>query len=355
VEGADCFDFAARIPGGAVNLLWLDGPYNMGKAEWDSFATDAACLDFYRRVFAEAARVLAPNGSLYVCTSTALGARMECTIAERFTVLNNIRWAKPSGSTKAEMFDKEICRAFFPSSETIIFAEQLGADGVAMGASGYTGAVDEMRGFVFEPLRAYLDGERLRAGFDRAACDRACGNQMAGHYFSRVQWALPTDANYQRLRDAFNARGGAYLRKDYAYLRKDYEELRKDYEYLRKDYEELRRHFSVSTAVPYTDTWTYATVGAQDGKHLCEKPAAMLRDVIAASSRDGDVVCDWFGGSFVAGEQAILQGRRFLGCDTDPEWARRGMARIERAEREPHRSGQPIVAVGRHPAQGLLL
>jgi DNA modification methylase len=106
VEAADCFDFAARIPAGAVSLLWLDGPYWMDKAAWDTFPGEGAFLAFYRRLFVEAARILAPNGSLYVCTSTAMAARLEVTVAERFEVLNSIHWAKPPGSTKAEMFDK---------------------------------------------------------------------------------------------------------------------------------------------------------------------------------------------------------------------------------------------------------
>ena len=81
----------------------------------------------------------------------------------------------------------------------------------------------------------------------------------------------------------------------------------------------------------------------------------MLRDVIAASSRPGDVVCELFMGSGVGGEQAALQGRRYLGCDADPEWARRALARIERAEREPHAAGKPVRVAKAAPAQGSLL
>ena len=33
------------------------------------------------------------------------------------------------------------------------------------------------------------------------------------------------------------------------------------YEDLRLEYEDLRRPFSVSAEVPYTDVWTYPTVG----------------------------------------------------------------------------------------------
>ena len=85
--------------------------------------------------------------------------------------------------------------------------------------------------------------------------------------------------------------------------------------HLRREYEDLRRPFNVSASVPYTDVWTYPTVQAYSGKHPCEKPREMMRDIINASSRPGDVVLDCFLGSGVTGEQAVALGRRFIGIE----------------------------------------
>jgi site-specific DNA-methyltransferase (adenine-specific) len=170
-------------------------------------------------------------------------------------------------------------------------------------------------------LRAYLDGERERAGFDRKACDEACGNQMAGHYFSRIQWALPTRANYEKLRVAFNARGGDYLRREY-------DDLRREYDDLRREYDDLRRPFSVTADVPYTDVWTFPTVGGYKGKHPCEKPQAMLRHIIAASSRPNAVVLDPFAGSGSTGEAALALGRQFIGIEMSEHWVQKARERI---------------------------
>ncbi len=46
-----------------------------------------------------------------------------------------------------------------------------------------------------------------------------------------------------------------------------------------------------------------------------QKPEALLRRIIAASSEEGDVVCDLFSGSGTAAVVAAAMGRRFLTCD----------------------------------------
>lgn len=46
-----------------------------------------------------------------------------------------------------------------------------------------------------------------------------------------------------------------------------------------------------------------------------QKPEALLRRVIAASSREGDIVADFFGGSGTTAAVATQLGRRYLSCD----------------------------------------
>ena len=330
--------FIDRLPDGCVSLMTLDFPYYGVKDDaWDNaWESPEAFIAWMGSVLVPCRRVLAPNGSIYVFAAPqvrgglTMATRVECEVARHFSVLQRITWQKPEGSTKAEMFDKDTCRAFFPASEVIIFAEQPGADLLALGESQYGAKCDEIRGFVFEPLRAYLDGERERAGVSRKDCDLACQNQMSGHYFSRVQWALPTAEKYAALRRLFNARGGnEFLRKDYEFLRKDYEFLRKDYEELRSEYESLRRPFSVSPEVPYTDVWTYETVNTYPGKHPCEKPPRMARDIVRASSREGGLVADFFCGSGAFLAAAVAEGRRAIGCDMDPHWAEQARGRCD--------------------------
>lgn len=336
--------FADRLPAGCVNLLVLDPPYYGMKDEaWDNvWPSEETFLTWIGEQCARWRRVLAPNGSLYVFAKpqatrrgATMASRVEAMLAEHFAVLNQITWRKPNlvDNKCPPKCGNDLQRNFVGFSERVIFAEQYGADSKAMGEAQYDARCDELRGFVFEPIRAYLDEERERAGLSRAQVDAALGNQMSGHYFSRSQWTLPTEPNYEKMRAAFNralgARGRALLGKPHDVLAKEYEALAREYQVLRREYDDLkaefqrlRRPFSVSAKVPYTDVWDYPTVGHYKGKHPCEKPRDMAHDIVAASSRPGDVVADFFSGSGQFLGEAVRLGRRAIGCDMDERWAR---------------------------------
>lgn len=42
----DCFDFLDSVDDGSVNLAVIDPPYDMKKADWDTFDSHDAFLDF---------------------------------------------------------------------------------------------------------------------------------------------------------------------------------------------------------------------------------------------------------------------------------------------------------------------
>lgn len=322
--------FLDAQPDGSADLIVCDGPYCRVKGDaWDrAWKTADAFLAWMGGILERFRRVLAPNGSLYVFASPEMGAQVEVEVRRWFTALNNIRWAKAKGRHLAAC--KEDLRSYFPASETVIFAEQRGSDSVAMGEAGRAAKCDEVRGFVFEPLRAYLDGERRRAGLERGDIDGAWqawkGGKggMSSHWFSASQWALPAAKNYEWLRALFNARGGDLLARPW-------EDLRREYETLRAQYESLRRPFTVSAQVPYTDVWDFPTVPHYRGKHSCEKPPELIRHIIEASSRPGGRILDPFCGSGVTGEQGILAGRVVTLNDGDATWAERARERCERA------------------------
>ena len=322
----DCLEVLPTLAASSVDLILTDPPYYKVKSEWwdRQWDTAAGFLSWLDGVLAEFYRVLKPNGSLYLFASPKMAARAEVLTAERFSVLNRITWQKHDGTYNRgglwSRADKDTLRRFFEQKEEIIFAEHYGADGYAKGEAGYSAKCDELRGFVFEPLRAYLAGERDRAGlttrqvaeeFQKRTGSRTVTG-MAGHWLERVQWTLPTAENYQWLRETFSR-------------------LNHGGEYLRREYEDLRRPFNVTADVPYTDVWTFPTVQTYPGKHPAEKPQALLRHIIAASSKPGAVVLDAFAGSGSTGIAALDMGRRFIGIDKDTEWAEYARARITKA------------------------
>jgi site-specific DNA-methyltransferase (adenine-specific) len=63
----NAFDFLKSIPAESVHLIFADPPYNIKKAEWDSFESQKKYIDWSMEWIKEAERILHPTGSLYVC------------------------------------------------------------------------------------------------------------------------------------------------------------------------------------------------------------------------------------------------------------------------------------------------
>ena len=345
----DCLSVMAGMEPDTFDAIVTDPPYYKVKGEaWDrQWNTPAGFLQWLDGVLAEFYRLLKPNGSLYLFASPKMAARVEVLTGERFNVLNRIRWIKDAGWHKKA--EKEALRSYLSPWEEIIFAEHYGADGYAKGEAGYAAKCDELRGFVFEPLRAYLDDERRRAGVSKEDINEALGFRrmggMAGrHYFSVSQWQLPTEEHYHKMRSTMSRlnHGGQYLRREYEDLRREYEDLRREYEDLRREYEDLRRPFNVTADVPYTDVWTFPTVQYYPGKHPCEKPQQLLRHIIEASTNPGAVVLDAFMGTGSTGLACRDTGRRFVGIEQSAEYVKIARRRIDSTTSQPRQLVIPL-------------
>lgn len=71
-----------------------------------------------------------------------------------------------------------------------------------------------------------------------------------------------------------------------------------------------------------TDVWELpilSTVAKERTGYHWQKPEALLDRIVRASSNEGDLVADFFCGSGTALVVAKRLGRRYLGCDVDPE------------------------------------
>ena len=71
-----------------------------------------------------------------------------------------------------------------------------------------------------------------------------------------------------------------------------------------------------------TDTWWHTIVPTQGRERTgypTQKPLGVLRRIVQASSRPGDLVLDFFAGSGTTGEACLETNRRFLLVDANPE------------------------------------
>jgi site-specific DNA-methyltransferase (adenine-specific) len=89
---ADAVHLLAALPSGSVDLVVTDPPYNISKADWDTFASLDVYTAWCDQWMAEIARVLAPHGSAYVCGFSEILAEVKAKSARRFAGCKWLIW-----------------------------------------------------------------------------------------------------------------------------------------------------------------------------------------------------------------------------------------------------------------------
>lgn len=63
----DAISWLKKLQSESADLIFADPPYNINKAEWDTFASQQVYLRWSLKWIKEASRVLKPHGTLYIC------------------------------------------------------------------------------------------------------------------------------------------------------------------------------------------------------------------------------------------------------------------------------------------------
>ncbi|MGH1593927.1 DNA-methyltransferase [Yersinia proxima] len=323
IINADSLRYIKTLPDNCIDLIATDPPYFRVKScKWDNqWESESAYLAWLDELLAEFWRVLKSSGSLYMFCGSRLAADTEILVRGRFNVLNHIIWAKPSGPWRR--MHKEDLRSYFPATERIIFADHYAGPFTPKGST-YADKCKTLKQNVFKPLIDYFRLARASLGVSAKAINEATGRQMSSHWFSESQWQLPNAEQYAVLQTLFSRiavekHQQRILSKPHHDLVAEYQTLNRQYSELSLEYESLRRPFAVTADVPYTDVWTFPSVAFYPGKHPCEKPAELMEHIIRSSSRQGDVVADFFLGSGATLKAALKLGRVGIGVELEEE------------------------------------
>jgi site-specific DNA-methyltransferase (adenine-specific) len=85
----DSRDWLATLDDDSVDLVFADPPYNVQKAEWDTFESQEAYIAWSLEWIEEAARVLKPTGSMYICGYSEVLADLKHPASQYF---GGCRW-----------------------------------------------------------------------------------------------------------------------------------------------------------------------------------------------------------------------------------------------------------------------
>ena len=296
-DSRDADDVKHVMDGQQMAMIHADPPYGMGK-ESEGVLNDnlyGPKLDKFQMAWWNAVRPhVADNGSAYVWGNAEdlwrwwfIGGLCD---SERFSLRNEIVWSKGSG----QGMNEESRRMFSPSSERCLFF-MFGEQEQSTNADQYWDG--------WEPIRAYLDGERQKMGWNAKDVKRITGTGMHSHWFTRSQWVMPTRENYDKLRES--AAGEAFHR--------EYDEIHREWMNLRSPFD--------NTHDSMTDVWDYPRVAGEERQgHATPKPVDMMTRILKSSSNPGDNIVEPFLGSGTTLIACELEHRTCYGIELSPAY-----------------------------------
>lgn len=97
---ADSIKWLECIEAGSIDLIFADPPYNISKADWDKFESQEKYIEWSLLWIKEAARVLKPTGSLYICGFSEILADLKHPSMQYF---KGCKWLVWSYKNKANL------------------------------------------------------------------------------------------------------------------------------------------------------------------------------------------------------------------------------------------------------------
>jgi len=88
----DSIEWLKTLEDSSVDLVFADPPYNIKKAEWDTFESQTHYVEWSLQWIREAARILKPTGSLYVCGFSEILADLKLPASEFFQGCKWLVW-----------------------------------------------------------------------------------------------------------------------------------------------------------------------------------------------------------------------------------------------------------------------
>ncbi|MEX0271245.1 site-specific DNA-methyltransferase [Leptolyngbyaceae cyanobacterium UHCC 1019] len=244
----------STLPNESVDLIIADPPYNLNKADWDTFQSQEAYIDWSLQWIVEAARILKPTGSLYIMGFSEILADLKHPASKHFS---GCRWLIWHYKNKANLG-----QGWGRSHESILLFRKT------------------------QIAKINIDNIRIPYG------------KHTLKYPSHPQ-----------------AETSQYTRRKHAHYSQNWQPNPKGAK--PKDVIELP---------------TTCNGMREKTPHPTQKPEALIRKFVLASSNRGDLVIDPFSGSGTTLVVAEQLGRRWLGCDTNLNYHQWAIQRIETVE-----------------------
>lgn len=288
-----------------ADMVFTDPPYGM-KKEKDGVENDNLnfedLLEFNKKWIPLTFEYTKENGSWYCWGIDEPLMDIYSNILKpmikdnKITFRNLITWYKGNGQGQLS----EEFRMYPIADEKCLF--------VMCGGAAIQGFVvnQDMYSEKMDAVRLYLESEIKKLNQSDEKIANALGykaGRTVNHWYSKSQFALPTEENYQALKDY----GCKVLNTDSF--------LEREYDTLKREFYEGRSYFD-NTHDNMNNVWHFDRTSGEEraltGGHATPKPIALCSRGIKSSSRENEIVLDVFGGSgstLIACEQLNRQCR----------------------------------------------
>ncbi|MEW5870268.1 MAG: site-specific DNA-methyltransferase [Chloroflexota bacterium] len=88
----DAIAWLSSLDSESADLIFADPPYNIKKAEWDSFESQQQYVEWSLKWIEEASRVLKPTGTLYICGFSEILADIKLPASQFFKGCRWVIW-----------------------------------------------------------------------------------------------------------------------------------------------------------------------------------------------------------------------------------------------------------------------
>lgn len=334
----DCLNKLKDISDKSINLILIDPPYNIKKADWDKWKTVDSYVDFMGEVFKECQRVLKDNGSFYFFHNDFLQiVELQNYINKNtdFVFKQLITWNKIHEDFRnygyvQQRLSIDMMRNYYNGfTEYCLyytFKDETGLSKVMVKNNFLK---------VSEKIRTYIENNFSRDYIVELFLNEGRYTSLAS---AKVHAAYKMGWSKGRRFDLMDEKMFNHLNKyvsfpfTYKEIKEEYEELRQEYEELRQEYEELRYTFNNCVVKENlrgnSNVWLYPPAKKQG--HITPKPVEMLEHIIKTSSNEGDIVLDCFMGSGSTGVACLNTNRKFIGIEREEKYFNIAKERIKK-------------------------